>query len=100
MKIRFASAGRAVVRRSAATARQNAELLRNRESLRALVGARDDEYVGGASQVFPRGGFRVRGRDGPDDRGVALDVVEAEAVDLRAQELARHPRVRLEADRE
>src|SRR5439155_18212767 len=118
-KIRFASAGWAVSARIAASARERAArravpmrartgevranprvLFPNRESLRALVGARHDEHVGVGAQIFSRGGLRVRGRDGADNRGVALDVVEAEVVDLRAQELVRHTGVRLEADGE
>src|SRR2546427_4822772 len=102
MKTRLASAGRAAARESAPSAarRERATLFLNRGPLRRLVVARDHQDVALRVQVFARGSLRGRGRDAPDDRGVALDVVEAEAVDLRAQELVRHAGVRLEADRE
>src|SRR5262245_65886687 len=61
---------------------------------------REHEDVALGIEMLPRRVPRARGGDGADDRGVALDVVEPETVDLGAQELPRDPGVRLEAPRE
>src|SRR5687767_2428565 len=90
-----ASAGRGITR---TTARERIPArARSARNWALLDRARRDERIRLGAQVLPRGLVRLIAGHAADDRGIALDVVEPESVELGREELPGDAGVGLEA---